>query len=108
MLHPTDFEGIELALSTVTAIEHLSLPFDAVSRRLFGVPIVSTNSQAAGVAHVLATDAVAFWTPTARAWGIQWSESSNATDFEKNLIRAAVRVVMPQAFTARWASSPPT
>ena len=40
------------------AIEHLSLPYDPASRRLFGVPIVATVSEAAGVAHVLATDAV--------------------------------------------------
>ena len=39
-------------------MEHLSLPYDLASRRLFGVPIVATVSEAAGVGHVLATDAV--------------------------------------------------
>ena len=39
-------------------MEHLSLPDDPASRRLFGVPIVATVSEAAGVGHVLATDAV--------------------------------------------------
>ena len=40
------------------AVEHLSLRYDPVSLRLFGVPIVATVREAAGVAHVLATDAV--------------------------------------------------
>ena len=40
-------------------MEHLSLPYDPASRRLFGVPIVATVSEAAGVGHVLALDAVA-------------------------------------------------
>jgi len=71
VLHPSDFEGIELALSTVTAVEHLSLPFDAATRRLFGVPIVATVSQAAGVGHVLATDAVVVDTDTVGV-GVQW------------------------------------
>jgi hypothetical protein len=39
-------------------VEHLSLPDDPASRRLFGVPIVATVSEAAGVGHVLAVDAV--------------------------------------------------
>jgi HK97 family phage major capsid protein len=58
VMHPGDFEGIELALASTNAIEHMSLPFDAATRRLFGVPIASTVSEAAGVAHVLAQDAV--------------------------------------------------
>ena len=55
--HPTPeyaWEGVELALSSTNAIEHLSLPYDPASRRLFGVPIVATVGQAAGVGHVLA------------------------------------------------------
>ena len=52
------WEGVERALSSTNAVEHLSLPHDPASRRLFGVPIVATVSEAAGVAHVLATDAV--------------------------------------------------
>lgn len=58
VLHPTDFEGIELALASVTAIEHLSLPYDAASRRLFGTPIVTTVAATAGVGVVLGADAV--------------------------------------------------
>ena len=67
VLHPTDWEGVELALSSTNAVEHLSLPYDPASRRLFGVPVVATVSEAAGVGHVLAVER---WrsTPTPRAW----------------------------------------
>ena len=49
---------MERALASSKRGEHLSLPYDPASRRLFGVPIVATVSQAAGVGHVLAVDAV--------------------------------------------------
>ena len=58
VLHPTDWEGVELALSSTNAVEYLALPYDPATRRLFGLPVVTTVSQAAGVGHVLATDAV--------------------------------------------------
>ena len=57
------------------------------SRRLFGVSVVTTISQAAGVSHTLAADAVGVDVDT-EGVGVQWSESSNADDFSKNLIRA--------------------
>jgi hypothetical protein len=67
VLHPTDWEGVELALSSTNAVEHLSLPYDPASRRLFGVPVVATVSEAAGVGT--------WWpsmrwpsTPTPSAW----------------------------------------
>lgn len=63
------------------------MPYDPASRRLFGVPIVATVSEAAGVGHVLATDAVVVDTDS-QGVGVQWSENSNADDFSKNLIRA--------------------
>jgi len=88
--HPTPeyaWEGVELALLSTNAIEHLSLPYDPASHRLFGVPIVATVSQAAGVGHVLARDAVVVDTDSQGA-GVQWSETSNTDDFSKNLIRA--------------------
>ena len=87
VLDPSDFEGIELALATTNAIETRGLPYDPASRQLFGVPIVATVSQAAGVGHVLAVDAVVLDTST-EGVGVQWSENSNDTDFSKNLIRA--------------------
>ncbi|WP_240761038.1 phage major capsid protein [Mycolicibacterium sp. CR10] len=87
VLHPSDWEGVELALSTTNAVEHMSLPYDPATRRLFGVPIVTTVSQAAGVSHTLAKDAVLVDTDN-HGVGVQWSETSNADDFAKNLIRA--------------------
>jgi hypothetical protein len=43
----------------------MGLPYDPASRRLFGVPVVTTNAQASsGVGHVLATGAVALDTDT--------------------------------------------
>ena len=45
-----------LARTSSNVIEHLSLlPYDPASRRLFGVPVVATVNEAAGVRHVLAT-----------------------------------------------------
>ena len=51
------------------------------------MPIVATVSEAAGVGHVLAQDAVVLDTDTIGV-GVQWSETSNTDDFAKNLIRA--------------------
>ena len=88
--HPTPeyaWEGVELALSSTNAVEHLSLPYDPASRRLFGVPIVATVSDAAGVGDVLAVDAVVV-DPDTQGVEVQWSEYSNSDDFAKNLIRA--------------------
>ena len=65
----------------------MSLPFDAASRRLFGVPIASTVSQAAGVGHVLAADAVVVDTDS-QGIGVQWSENATADSFARNLIFA--------------------
>ena len=87
VLTPSDWEGVELALSSTNAIEHLSLPYDSASRRLFGVPVVVSNAQAAGVSHTVAKGAVAVDTHT-RGVEITWSENSNADDFSRNLIRA--------------------
>lgn len=87
VLTPGDWEGVELALSSTNAVEHLSLPYDPATRRLWGVPVVSTVSEAAGVGHVLAADAVRVDTDS-QGVVVQWSETSNADDFSKNLIRA--------------------
>ncbi|MET0996744.1 MAG: phage major capsid protein [Mycobacterium sp.] len=86
-LHPTDWEGVELALSSVAAVEHLSLPYDPATRRLFGVPVVTTNAQAADVRHVIASSAVALDTDT-RGVDVQWSENATADSFGKNLVFA--------------------
>jgi hypothetical protein len=40
VLDPTDWEGIELALANQNAIDYQGIPYDAATRRLFGVPVV--------------------------------------------------------------------
>ena len=86
------------------AIEHLSLPYDPASRRLFGVPIVATVSEAAGVGHVLATRRRR-GRHRHHGVGVQWSETSNADDFSKNLIRARCEGRFGTSVLLRWASS---
>lgn len=87
VMHPTDFEAIELLLSTTNAVEHMGLPYDPATRRLYGLPIATTIAQAVGTAHVLGRGAV---TVDHDSTGVQliWSETSNADDFSKNLMRA--------------------
>ncbi|MGB3355118.1 MAG: phage major capsid protein [Mycobacterium sp.] len=86
VLHPTAWEGVELALASTNAVEHMALPYDPASRRLYGVPVVVTISEAPLVAHVLAADAVALDTDT---FGIdvRWSENSTADSFSRNQIQ---------------------
>jgi hypothetical protein len=87
VLHPSDFEGIELALASTSTIMHMSLPYDPATRRLFGMPVTTSNAQAAGVGHVLATGAVALDTDS-RGVDVQWSENATADSFGKNLVFA--------------------
>jgi hypothetical protein len=51
------------------------------------VPVVIGVSEAVGVSHTVAKGAVALDTDHTGT-GVQWSETSNADDFSKNLIRA--------------------
>lgn len=87
VVNPLDWEDIELALASTTAVEHNGLPYDAATRRLWGTPIVVANVQAQNTAHVLSAGAAAVDTDTAGVI-IQWSETSNATDFQENKVRA--------------------
>jgi Phage capsid family len=86
-VNPNDFEGVELALASVTAIEHLSLPFSAADRRLWGVPLVVSTAVTAGVSYTVAQGATGLNTD-GRGAEVTWSESSNADDWSRNLIRA--------------------
>ena len=61
-----------------TAIEHQGLPYDPATRRLFGVPVTTSNAQAAGVGHVLATGAVALDTDN-RGVDVQWARTRPPT-----------------------------
>ena len=99
-LHPTDFEGVELALSAQNAIEHLGLPYNPAKRQLYGVPVVTANTQAAGVGHVFASDSIALDTDN-RGVDVQWSENATADSFGKNLVLPSASRGMRQAFSAR-------
>jgi len=89
LLNPADWESVELALASTNAVEHMSLPYDSASRRLFGVPVVVSNAEAVGVSHAVGNGGVGLDTDTA---GVQvaWSETSNADDWSKNMIRCRV------------------
>ncbi|NOP96963.1 phage major capsid protein [Mycolicibacterium fortuitum] len=87
LLHPTDWEALELTLLTQEALDYRSLPFDPVARRLFGVPVIVSTAQAVGVSHTVAKGVVELDTDTSGVL-LQWSETSNADDFAKNLVRA--------------------
>lgn len=89
LLHPSDFEAVELAVSTTNAIEHTGLPYDAAQRRLFGVPIATSVSATAGVGIVLATDSVRLDTDS-QGVQVMWSETSNSSDWAENLARVRV------------------
>ena len=60
------------------------------------------SREAAGVGHVLATDAVVVDTDS-QGVGVQWSETSNTDDFAKNLVRPAVRAGSAPRCCPRWA-----
>lgn len=85
VLHPNDWESVELQLSTTSAVEYGGLPYDAANRRLWGVPVATAMSQAAGVSHTIAEESVGV--DTDGSVDLDWSET-NADDFTKNLIRA--------------------
>jgi len=74
---------VERALSSTNAVEHLSLPYDPATRRLFGIPVTTSNAQAARLGHVIATDEIALDTDT-RGVDVQWSENATADSFGKN------------------------
>jgi hypothetical protein len=90
VLHRLDWKDVELARASSNAVEHLSLPYDPATRRLFEVSAMATVGEAAGVGHVPARDTVVVDTDSLSV-GVQWSENSNADDFSKNLIREPLR-----------------
>lgn len=87
VLHPNDWEAVELAVASANAVEHMGIPFDPVARRLYGVPVVISVAATEGTAHTLANEAARLDVDS-QGVQIQWSETSNADDWSKNLIRA--------------------
>ena len=41
VLHRLEWKDVELARASSNAVEHLSLPYDPATRRLFGVPVLN-------------------------------------------------------------------
>ncbi len=87
VVHPTAWEGVELALASTNAVEHMALPFDPVTRRLYGVPVVVTISEAPLVAYVNANDAVVLDSDNGGI-DVRWPENSTADSFFRNQIQA--------------------
>lgn len=82
-----DWESVELMLTTAGAVETRGVPYDAAARKLFGVPVVTSLAATTGVATTLSVDAAKL-NVDSNGVEIAWSETSNADDFSKNLIRA--------------------
>jgi HK97 family phage major capsid protein len=114
VIHPNDWETIEL-LADNEAQYYLGGPVQTVdvnSRRLWGLPVVTTIAQTAGVAHLanfrLATELV-----VAEDVRFDWSENIydpnalgtgvGASDFQRNMIRfraemdAGLKIFQPSA-----------
>ena len=97
---PSDFELVELAVSTTNAVEHTGLPYDAARRVLHGAPICTTVSATADVGHVLAADAVQLDVDS-QGVQVQWSQTSNSSDWAENLARVRI-----EARYGTWVLSP--
>ena len=94
VLNPTNWEEIELGLTTTSAVEYRGLPYDPVARRLWGVPVVVDFIQAAGVSHTLAKGAITL--ATDGQVDVEWSKE-NEDMFKKNLLIARCETRMETA-----------
>ena len=104
VLHPTDWETTELAVASVNAIEHMSLPFDPIARRLWGIPITVTNAATANVAHTLSRKAQSDSTPTAKVCRSRGARRRTLTTGLVTSLVLAAKGVMRQACSSRSAS----
>ncbi len=86
VLHANDWGALELLITAADAINYQGLPYDAASRRLFGVPVVVSLAQTEGVAHTLGEGAARLETDSGGV-RVDWSETSNTDDWSKNLTR---------------------
>jgi HK97 family phage major capsid protein len=98
VMHPTDWETVELAaMATFAAKDSMPSPVDAMRRSLFGVPVVVTTAMPVGTA-VVGDWAHSSEFYTTEEGTIDWSESSvdpdgggagiPASDWSRNLVRA--------------------
>ena len=86
LLHPTDWEALELS-KDLNGQYRLGGPNSLGRRMLWDVPVIVSLAQTAGVSHTVAGETISVVTDTTGV-AVQWSETSNADDFSKNLIRA--------------------
>jgi hypothetical protein len=86
LVNPVDWEACELALSTMNSIDHQGLPSDASARRLFGVPVVVSNAQAAGGSQAVGQGAIGL--DVDGRVQIDWSENATADSFARNEVVA--------------------
>lgn len=86
LLHPTDWEALELA-KDLNGQYRLGGPNSLGMRRLWDVPVIVSLAQTAGVSHTVAAETISVVTDDTGV-NVQWSETSNAEDFSRNLIRA--------------------
>ncbi|MBZ3907330.1 phage major capsid protein [Streptomyces griseiscabiei] len=114
VMHPNDWEAVEL-LANNEADYFLGGPVQTVevsARRLWGLPVVSTTAQTAGVAH-LVNFKLATELQVVEDVRLDWSENvydpnalgedSGASDFTRNMIRfrcemdAGLKIFQPSA-----------
>ncbi len=86
LLHPNDWEALELE-KDLNGQYRLGGPNKLGTRMLWNVPVIVSLAQTAGVSHTVADQTITVKTDTTGV-AVQWSETSNADDFSKNLIRA--------------------
>ena len=88
VLHPSDWEGVELALSSTNAVEHLSLPYDPASQA--AVRCADRGHRERGrrrgprAGHAMPSCSK----PARTVSGCSDRENSSADGISKNLIRA--------------------
>lgn len=114
VMHPNDWETVEL-LANNEADYYLGGPVQTVevtSRRLWGLPVVTTTAQTAGVAH-LVNFPIATELQVVEDVRLDWSENvydpdalgsgQGASDFQRNMIRfrcemdAGLKIFQPSA-----------
>ncbi|MDX2639923.1 phage major capsid protein [Streptomyces stelliscabiei] len=114
VMHPNDWEAVEL-LANNEADYYLGGPVQTVEvagRRLWGLPVVSTTAQTAGVAH-LVNFQLATELQVVEDVRLDWSENvydpnalgedSGASDFTRNMVRfrcemdAGLKIFQPSA-----------
>ena len=90
LVNPVDFQGIEIAATaTAGALEHSGLPYDAATRRLYSVPVVTDPIVTAGSAVAISDGSCAIDVDTDGVQ-VQWSENATPDSWVRNEILCRV------------------